>query len=131
MNGRAVFSGMSDLEARVRTDHPRRAIRSIVNAVQRDLAPDFGALCSKIGRPSIAPEKLIRAMLLQAFHSVRSEREVMEWLDKDLLFRWFASLTIDDPVWNASSKARSWPSSGQRSRAAAHQWPLPLTAGLD
>jgi transposase len=102
MNGRAVFSGMSDLEARVRTDHPRRAIRSIVNAVQRDLAPDFGALCSKIGRPSIAPEKLIRAMLLQAFHSVRSEREVMEWLDKDLLFRWFVSLTIDDPVWNAT-----------------------------
>jgi transposase len=64
-----------DLEARVRADHPLRAIGSIVNDALRDLAPDFGALYSTIGRPSVAPERLLRAMLLQAFYSVRSERQ--------------------------------------------------------
>jgi transposase len=91
-----------DLEARVRADHPLRAIRSIVNDALRDLAPDFGALYSRIGRPSIAPERLLRAMLLQAFYSVRSERQLMERLDTDLLFRWFVGLAIDDPVWDAT-----------------------------
>src|ERR1700733_720526 len=67
-----------DLEARFRADHPLRAIRSIVNEALRDLAPDFGVLYSRIGRPSIAPERLLRAMLLQAFYSVRSERQGME-----------------------------------------------------
>jgi transposase len=91
-----------DLEARVRGNHPLRAIRSIVNDALRDLAPDFGALYSRIGRPSIAPERLLRAMLLQAFYSVRSERQLMERLDTDLLFRWFVGLAIDDPVWDAT-----------------------------
>jgi transposase len=91
-----------DLEARVRDDHPLRAIRSIVNEALRDLAPDFGALYSRIGRPSIAPERLLRAMLLQAFYSVRSERQLMERLDTDLLFRWFVGLAIDEPVWDAT-----------------------------
>jgi transposase len=91
-----------DLEARVRADHPLRAIRSIVNDALRDSAPDFGALYSRIGRPSIAPERLLRAMLLQAFYSVRSERQLMERLDTDLLFRWFVGLAIDDPVWDAT-----------------------------
>jgi transposase len=91
-----------DLEARVRADHPLRAIRSIVNDALRDSAPDFGALYSRIGRPSIAPERLLRAMLLQAFYSVRSERQLMERLDTDLLFRWFVGLAIDDPVWDAA-----------------------------
>ena len=91
-----------DLEARVRADHPLRAIWSIVNDALRDLAPDFGALYSRIGRPSIAPERLLRALLLQAFYSVRSERQLMERLDTDLLFRWFVGLAIDDPVWDAT-----------------------------
>jgi transposase len=91
-----------DLEARVRAGHPLRAIRSIVDDALRDLAPDFAALYSRIGRPSIAPERLLRAMLLQAFYSVRSERQLMERLDTDLLFRWFVGLAIDEPIWDAS-----------------------------
>lgn len=91
-----------DLEARVRPDHPLRAIRLIVNGALAALAPDFSVLYSKIGRPSIAPERLLRAMLLQAFYSVRSERQLMERLDTDLLFRWFVGLAIDDPVWDAT-----------------------------
>lgn len=91
-----------DLEARVRGDHPLRAIRLIVNDALSDLATDFSALYSRTGRPSIAPERLLRAMLLQAFYSVRSERQLMERLDTDLLFRWFVGLSIDDPVWDAT-----------------------------
>lgn len=91
-----------DLEARVRRDHPLRAIRSIVNEALAALAPDFSALYSKTGRPSIPPERLLRAMLLQAFYSVRSERQLMERLDTDLLFRWFVGLSIDDAVWDAT-----------------------------
>ena len=91
-----------DLEARVRAGHPLRAIRSIVNDALRDLAPEFAALYSRIGRPSIAPERLLRAMLLQAFYSVRSERQLMERLDTDLLFRWFVGLAIDEPIWDAT-----------------------------
>jgi transposase len=91
-----------DLDARVRAGHPLRAIRSIVDGALRDLAPDFAALYSRIGRPSIAPERLLRAMLLQAFYSVRSERQLMERLDTDLLFRWFVGLAIDEPIWDAS-----------------------------
>ena len=91
-----------DLEARVRGDHPLRAIRVIVNDALADLAGDFSSLYSRTGRPSIAPERLLRAMLLQAFYSVRSERQLMERLDTDLLFRWFVGLSIDDPVWDAT-----------------------------
>ena len=91
-----------DLEARVRDDHPLRAIRVIVNDALSDLAADFSPLYSRTGRPSIAPERLLRAMLLQAFYSVRSERQLMERLDTDLLFRWFVGLSIDDPVWDAT-----------------------------
>ena len=91
-----------DLEARVRGNHPLRAIRSIVNDALRDLAPDFGALYSRIGRPSIAPERLLRAMLLQAFYSVRSERQLMERLDTEpVVSLRFVGLAIDDPVWDA------------------------------
>jgi transposase len=91
-----------DLESRVRSDHPLRAIRAIVNDALATLTPDFVSLYSKIGRPSIAPERLLRAMLLQAFYSVRSERQLMERLDTDLLFRWFVGLAIDDKVWDAT-----------------------------
>src|SRR4026207_815915 len=81
-----------DLEARVRADHPLRAIREVVNAALSALEGEFAALYSRIGRPSIAPEKLLRAMLLQAFYSIRSERQLMERLEFDLLFRWFVGL---------------------------------------
>ena len=91
-----------DLESRVRRDHPLRAIRAIVNDALATLAQDFASLYSNVGRPSVAPERLLRAKLLQAFYSVRSERQLMERLDTDLLFRWFVGLDIDEPVWDAT-----------------------------
>jgi transposase len=91
-----------DLEDRVRHNHPLRAIRLIVNEALAALGLEFSALYSPIGRPSIPPEKLLRAMLLQAFYSIRSERLLMERLEYDLLFRWFVGIGIDDAAWNHS-----------------------------
>ena len=91
-----------DLEARVRRDHPLRAIRTMVNEALSALERDFAALYSPIGRPSIPPEKLLRAMLLQAFYSIRSERLLMERLEYDLLFRWFVGVGVDDAAWDHS-----------------------------
>jgi transposase len=91
-----------DLEARVRADHPLRAIRTMVNEALAAMEREFSALYSSVGRPSIPPEKLLRAMLLQAFYSIRSERQLMERLEYDLLFRWFVGLGIDDAVWDHS-----------------------------
>jgi transposase len=91
-----------DLEARVGKDHPLRAIRLLVNEALAALASEFAALYSPLGRPSIPAEKLLRAMLLQAFYSIRSERQLMERLEFDLLFRWFVGLGIDDAVWDHS-----------------------------
>lgn len=92
-----------DLEARVPARHPLRLIREIVNDVLGSLSADFASAYSDIGRPSIAPERLIRALLLQAFYSVRSERQLMEQIEFNLLFRWFVGLGMDDPVWDAST----------------------------
>jgi transposase len=97
----ALFSYV-DLEARIRADHPLRAMRSVVNEALIALEGDFAALYSPIGRPSIPPEKLLRAMLLQAFYSIRSERLLMERLQYDLLFRWFVGIGIDDAAWDHS-----------------------------
>ena len=91
-----------DLEARVPKDHPLRAIRDIVNDSLSELSSDFAVLYAPFGRPSIPPEKLLRAMLLQAFYTIRSERQLMERLEFDLLFRWFVGLGIDDPAWDHS-----------------------------
>jgi transposase len=91
-----------DLEARVPVRHPLRKIRQIVNAALASLDGDFSKLYASDGRPSIAPERLLRASLLQAFFSVRSERQLMEQLDYNLLFRWFVGLGVDDPVWDAT-----------------------------
>jgi transposase len=91
-----------DLEARVRRDHPLRAIGVIVNKALTALEREFSRLYSPIGRPSIPPEKLLRAMLLQAFYSIRSERQLMERLEFDLLFRWFVGIGVDDLVWDHS-----------------------------
>jgi transposase len=93
-----------DLEARVRADHPLRAVREIANAALHDLSEDFAALyAARLGRPSIPPERLLRAMLLQAFYGIRSERQLMERMEFDLLFRWFVGLGVDDPAWDHSS----------------------------
>jgi len=92
-----------DLEDRVRADHPLRPIREIANAALAAVSGDFAALYSGMGRPSVPPEKLLRAMLLQAFYSVRSERQLMERVEFDLLFRWFVGIGIDDPVWDHSA----------------------------
>src|SRR3954469_3433975 len=91
-----------DLEARVRADHPLRSIRAIVKAALAALGSELAPLSAPVGRPSIPPEKLLRAMLLQAFYSIRSERQLMERLDYDLLFRWFVGLGVDDAAWDHS-----------------------------
>ena len=97
----ALFSYLSP-EAMVPKDHPLRGIRPLVNAALARLSPDFARLYAPTGRASIAPEKLLRALLLQAFYSVRSERQLMEQLDYNLLFRWFVGLGIDDPAWDVT-----------------------------
>ncbi len=97
----ALFSYVS-CDARVPADHPLRAIRAIVDEALEVLSPQFEGLYSTMGRPSIPPEKLMRALLLQAFYSIRSERQLMEQLDYNLLFRWFVGLSLDAPVWDAS-----------------------------
>ena len=96
-----------DLEARVRADHPLRAIRAIVNEALAALEREFAALYAPIGRPSIPPEKLLRAMLLQAFYSIRSERQLMERLEYDLLFRWFVGIGVDDSAWDHSTFSKN------------------------
>jgi transposase len=88
-----------DLEGRIPVRHPLRKIRQVVNEALASLDADFEALYTDFGRPSIAPERLIRASLLQILFSVRSERQLMEQLQYNLLFRWFVGLGIDDPVW--------------------------------
>jgi len=89
-------------EARVPKDHPLRAIRSMTDQVLRELSPQFAKLYAPVGRPSIPPEQLLRALLLQALYTVRSERLLMEELSYNLLFRWFVGLNMDEPVWDAT-----------------------------
>jgi transposase len=96
-----------DLEARVPQNHPLRAIRAIVNAALAALEQEFARLYAPIGRPSIPPEKLLRAMLLQVFYSIRSERQLMERLEFDLLFRWFVGIGVDDPAWDHSTFSKN------------------------
>jgi len=96
-----LFSYVS-CEGRVPGDHPLRRILSLVDAALAALSGEFAKLYAPIGRPSIPPEKLLRALLLQAFYSVRSERQLIEQLDYNLLFRWFTGLGIDDPVWDVT-----------------------------
>ncbi len=95
----AMFSYISP-EARVPQDHPLRPIRQMVDRVLVELSPQFERLYARTGRPSIAPEKLLRALLLQVLYTVRSERLLMEQLEYNFLFRWFVGLNMDDPVWD-------------------------------
>jgi transposase len=97
-----------DLESRVRADHPLRSIRGIVNEALLTLSADFEAIyATGVGRPSIPPERLLRALLLQAFYGIRSERQIMERLDFDLLFRWFVGLGIDDAAWDQTTFSKN------------------------
>jgi len=99
----ATLFSYVDLESRVPSGHPLRAIREIVNDVLGDMSSAFAAMYAQTGRPSIPPERLLRALLLQAFYSIRSERQLVEQLDFNLLFRWFVGLGLDEPVWDAST----------------------------
>jgi transposase len=98
----ALFSYV-DLEKRVRPGHPLRVIREIANDALTSLSAEFDRLYAPDGRGSIPPERLLRAFLLQAFYSIRSERQLVERLEFDLLFRWFVGLGVDDPVWDATT----------------------------
>jgi transposase len=96
-----------DLEERVPAKHPLRTIRAVVNEVLLALDAELCAMYSSLGRSSIAPEKLLRGSLIQAFYTVRSERLLMEQLDYNLLFRWFVGLGVDDPVWDHSTYSKN------------------------
>ena len=115
------------LEQRIPADHPLRPLRAMVDVVLRELSPQFDQLYSKVGRPSIPPEHLLRALLLQVLYSVRSERLLMEQLDYNLLFRWFVGLAMDDQIWDATvfTKNRTGCSAatlpGPSSRRSAHR----------
>ena len=102
----AMFSILSP-EARVPQDHPLRTIRMLVDEVLHDLSPTFDAIYAKVGRPSIPPEHLLRALLLQVLYTVRSERLLMEQLDYNLLFRWFVGLNMDEAVWDPSTYSKN------------------------
>ena len=96
-----------DLEERIPQSHPLRVIREVVNEVLATLSPEFDRMYSAFGRPSIPPEKLLRGSLIQAFFTVRSERQLMEQLDYNLMFRWFVGMGIDDPVWDHSTYSKN------------------------
>lgn len=97
----SMFSYVSP-EQRVPRDHPLRPIRQLVDEILRDMSREFDRLYASVGRPSIPPERLLRAQLLQIFYSIRSERLLMEQLDYNILFRWFVGLAMDEPIWDAT-----------------------------
>jgi len=97
----AMFSYLSP-EQRVPSDHPLRAIRQVTDTILKEMSRLFSKMYSEIGRPSVPPEKLLRALLLQVLYTVRSERMLMEQLEYNLLFRWFVGLNMDEPVWDVT-----------------------------
>ena len=111
-----MFSYLSP-EARVRQDHPLRAIRQMTDDVFKRLSPRFARLYSDIGRPSIPPEQLLGALLLQSLYTIRSERLLMEEIDYSILFRWFTGLSLDEPIWSPTSFSK---------RIAIGCWPAML-----
>jgi transposase len=94
-----VLFSYRSVEDRIPLDHPLRVIRQLVEPILREMSPRFDALYSQYGRPSIPPEQLLRALLLQILYTIRSERQLMEQLDYNLLYRWFVGLNPDDPIW--------------------------------
>src|SRR5580765_7579429 len=101
-----LFSYLSPA-ARIPADHPLRSIRQMTDAVLARLSPRFDRLYSDIGRPSIPPEQLLRALLLQALYTVRSERLLMEEIDYSILFRWFIGLGLDEPIWSPTTFSKN------------------------
>src|SRR5918993_4564924 len=101
-----MFSYLSP-EARVRADHPLRAIRLLTDQVMRDLSPRFDRMYSDMGRPSIPPEQLLRALLLQGLYTIRSERLLIEEIDYSILFRWFIGLSVDEPIWSPTTFSKN------------------------
>jgi transposase len=108
-----MFSYLSP-EQRVRPDHPLRAIRRLTDQVLARLSPQFTAMYSRIGRPSIPPEQLLRALLIQSLYSIRSERLLMEEIDYSMLYRWFIGLSLDDHIWSPTTFSKN------RERLLAH-----------
>src|SRR5260370_38022347 len=94
-------------EKRVAGDHPLRPIRKMVDEILKEMSPRFAKLYSDVGRPSIAPERLFRSLLLQIFYSVRSERMLIEQLQYNLLFRWFVGMEMDEAVWNHAGYSKN------------------------
>ena len=97
-----MFSYLSP-EGGARKDHPLRVVRTMVDEVLRAMSPQFDRMYASEGRPSIAPEKLLRAHLLRMLYSIRSERLLMEEIDYSVLFRWFVGLNLDEEVWDATA----------------------------
>ena len=101
-----MFSYLSP-EARVRADHPLRAIRLMTDRVLHELSPRFDRMYSDVGRPSIPPEQLLRALLLQGLYTIRSERLLIEEIDYSILFRWFIGLSLDEPIWSPTTFSKN------------------------
>ena len=101
--GQGVMFTVVNWQDRVPSEHPLRQVRTLVDPVLRDLSPRFAALYSGVGRPSVPPEQLVRALLLQLLYSIRSERQLVEQLEYNLLFRWFVGLELDAPAWHATT----------------------------
>ena len=120
-----MFSYLSP-EERVRQDHPLRAIRRMTDDVLRVLSPRFTKMYSDIGRPSIPPEQLLRALLLQGLYTIRSERLLMEEIDYSVLFRWFIGLSMDEPIWSPTtfSKNRDRLLDGDIAAGNVSAWPF-------
>ena len=107
VDGQVSMFSYVDMESRIGEAHPIRAVRRIVDAALAELEPALSRMYAERGRPSIPPEHLLRALLLQVLYTVRSERLLMERLDHDLLFRWFVGLGADDPVWDHSTFSKN------------------------
>jgi transposase len=101
-----LFSYLSP-EQRVAPDHPLRAVRRITDTALQTLSPRFAKLYADMGRPSIPPEQLLRALVVQVLYSVRSERLLMEAINYSILFRWFVGLSLDDPIWSHSTFSKN------------------------
>src|SRR6186713_2474073 len=102
-SGQQVLFSYVAIDARIPADHPLRAMKQLLEPVLGDLAPRFATMYAEGGRPSIPPEHLLRALLLQVLYTIRSERQLIEQLEYNLLFRWFVGLGMDDPVWHATT----------------------------
>src|SRR2546427_11543905 len=102
----AMFSYVSP-EKRVPTDHPLRPIRAMVDGILKEMSPQFAKRYADVGRPSIAPERLLRGLLLQIFYTVRSERLLMEQLQDNLLFCWFVGMEMDEEGWNHAGVSKN------------------------